>query len=256
MRIPLRILIVDDDPGMSETITDILELKGFEVAAASSGPEALACVQAQAFDVIFMDIKMPGMNGVEALQRMRQLGVETPVLMMTAYAVPDLIAQAQEEGVLAILSKPLPLDRVLEFLAKIEPKMRVLVVEDDPGFATSLQDVLEAQGCTVAHAMEAEAALTAFQQSRPDIVLLDLKLPGRNGYEVLLEIREKDPKADVLLMTGCAGEFEGLVRQSLNHGARMCLEKPLDSTDLLRQIKRIRLERAAAQFAGAAAYVR
>lgn len=113
---PLKILIVDDDAGMAETLGDILDAKGYEVKIARDGPEALAMFQAEGFDLIFLDFKMPKMNGVEVLQSMKRMCPKTAAIMMTAYAVPDLIAEAERVGVVTILTKPLPLDRVLKFL--------------------------------------------------------------------------------------------------------------------------------------------
>jgi CheY-like chemotaxis protein len=114
----IRILIVDDDPGMAETFGDILEAKGYQVQIASDGPQALTYVGKESFDITFLDIKMAGMDGVEVLHRIKQARPGALVVMMTAYALPDLIAQAEREGALAVLSKPLPLDRVIRPLAR------------------------------------------------------------------------------------------------------------------------------------------
>jgi CheY-like chemotaxis protein len=116
---PLKILIVDDDAGMAETLGDILEAKGYQVKIAPDGPEALDIFKTEAFDLIFLDFKMPKMNGVEVLQSMKRICPGTAAIMMTAYAVPNLIADAEREGVVTILTKPLPLDRVLKFLEEM-----------------------------------------------------------------------------------------------------------------------------------------
>lgn len=118
---PLKVLIVDDDAGMAETLGDILEAKGYDVKIAPDGPEALEILQQESFDVTFLDFKMPKMNGVEVLQSMKRIRPQTSAIMMTAYAVPNLIAEAEREGVMTILTKPLPLDRVLKFLEEVIP---------------------------------------------------------------------------------------------------------------------------------------
>jgi DNA-binding NtrC family response regulator len=117
----LNILIVDDDAGLAETLGDILDAKGYRVKIASDGPEALEIYKNESFDIIFLDIKMPKMNGVEVLQSMKRMRQGTAAIMMTAYALPNLIADAEREGVLSILTKPLPLDRVLKFLEEVVP---------------------------------------------------------------------------------------------------------------------------------------
>jgi CheY-like chemotaxis protein len=240
----MRILIVDDDAGTAETLGDILEASGYQVELAADGPQALACLQARPFDVVFLDIKMPRMNGVEVLRRMKPLcGV--PAVMMTAYALPDLIDQAEREGVLAVLAKPLPVDRVLAFLAALSSARLILIVDDDPAVAETLQDILEARGHAVACATEAATALNVVRQEHPDLVLLDLKLPDENGYEVLQAIRRVDPSTAVLLMTGYGRELSGLVEKSLETGAFDCLHKPIDPAHVLRCVSSARAHRVA-----------
>jgi len=89
-----KVLVVDDEAGMRETLVDILEGAGYEVAAAPDGNAALASVHDTAFDVVLMDIRMPGPDGVTVLQRM---GSPPPrVIMMTAYAVEDQLRRAMD----------------------------------------------------------------------------------------------------------------------------------------------------------------
>jgi CheY-like chemotaxis protein len=247
---PLRVLIVDDDAGMAETFGDILEAKGYHVQIAADGPQALTCFQGQVSDVLFLDIKMPGMNGVEVLQRIKRLCPGTQAVMMTAYALPDLIAEAEREGALTVLTKPLPLDRVLHFLEELAPARPVLIVEDDAAFRDGLQDILEAHGHTVVYAADAPGAVEVVRRFRPDVVLLDLKLPRTDGYQVLREIRSLDPTTAVLLMTGYGKELQTLVEQSLQAGALLCLHKPFDPRDLLRYVAGLRAQRAAGQLLG------
>lgn len=252
---PLRILIVDDDADMAVTLGDILEANGYQVDIAPDGPQALARLQRQPYDVIFLDIRMPQMSGVEVLREARLLGPETLVVMMTAYAVPERVKEAEQEGALAVLAKPLPVERVVRFLEELARTMPVLIVEDDPSFAGSLQDVLEAHGYTVAYAADAAGALEVAGRFHPDVVLLDLKLPVGNGYEVLRSLQQLDPSAAVFLMTGFGHELKGLVDLSLRDGARFCFRKPFDPDDLLRRVARVRVERAACQLGGPEGYV-
>lgn len=246
----VRILIVDDDPGMAETFGDVLEAKGYRVQIASNGPEALAYIHEEPFDVTFLDIKMEGMNGVEVLQRIKHARPGALVVMMTAYALPDLIAQAEREGAVAVLAKPLPLDRVIRFLTELLPQRPVLVVEDDPSFSQTLQDILERYGYTVTQTTDASRVTAMLHEAHPDVVLLDLKLPGQNGCEVLREIRLQDANIPVFLMTGYGRELNALVEQGLRDGARLCLYKPFSPADLLRHLTGVQVERASSQLRG------
>src|SRR4030067_1956277 len=97
MKNKASILIVDDDIGMTETLFDIFTDLGYYVEIANDGFKALEKVKARTFDVILMDIKMPGINGVETYKEIKHIRPEAVVMMMTAYSVEDLLAEALRE---------------------------------------------------------------------------------------------------------------------------------------------------------------
>jgi two-component system response regulator HydG len=110
------LLVVDDDRGMRDTLLDILEERGYRVGVASDGVEALDAVKSEAHDLVLMDILMPRMNGVEALKELRRIDGKTIVIMMTAYAMQDLIEEALREGVYDVVYKPLDVAEVLKLV--------------------------------------------------------------------------------------------------------------------------------------------
>lgn len=113
------ILIVDDDEGMVETLSDILTARRYAVTTADSGESALAQVHQRAFDVVLMDIKMPGLNGVEALQAMKQRHPALKVIMMTAFTRDELVQAARRASAVAIVPKPLDLATVLDLVDRV-----------------------------------------------------------------------------------------------------------------------------------------
>ncbi|MCD6361995.1 MAG: response regulator [Armatimonadetes bacterium] len=117
-------MVVDDDEQMAETLSDILEAKGYKVAVAGSGEQAIDRIAERRFDVILLDIRLPGMNGVETLRAIRRRCPESMVVMMTAYTLPDLIKKAEKEGALATLTKPLDMNKVLAFLREFQRSRR------------------------------------------------------------------------------------------------------------------------------------
>jgi CheY-like chemotaxis protein len=111
------VLVVDDEPGMRDTLVAILELHGYRVWAAPDGETAFSALQEQAFDVLVMDIRMPGRDGVSVLQ---DIGISPPrVILMTAYAMEDrLRAAADVSAFFAVLSKPYDTRRMLSLVAQ------------------------------------------------------------------------------------------------------------------------------------------
>jgi len=110
------ILIVDDNVSLCRTLSLVLGRQGYAVNTAKDGLEALDRVKENPFDMIFMDIKMPLMDGVETYRRIKKIRPEAVVMMMTAYAVEDLVQQALEEGAYGIVYNPLDIGKVVSVI--------------------------------------------------------------------------------------------------------------------------------------------
>ena len=108
------ILVVDDNEKTLRLIRDALELHHFTVHTAASGGEALKKAQKERFDLVLLDVQLPGMGGVETLQGLRKAGVEVPIIAVTARALPGDEAGLLAAGFDGYLSKPLSLGGLLE----------------------------------------------------------------------------------------------------------------------------------------------
>jgi CheY-like chemotaxis protein len=109
------VLVVDDEAGMRDTMVAILEHHGYRVWSASDGETAFSAVQEKDFDVLVMDIRMPGRDGVSVLE---ELGTPPRVILMTAYATEDRLRAAADANVFAVLSKPFDMHRLLSLVAQ------------------------------------------------------------------------------------------------------------------------------------------
>lgn len=107
------VLLVDDEAEFIETLGKRLARRGLTVHLAGSGPEALEAVQAHALDVVVLDVKMPGMDGIEVLQKIKQMKPGLEVLMLTAHANVEVAMQGMELGAFDYLMKPVELDDLL-----------------------------------------------------------------------------------------------------------------------------------------------
>ncbi len=110
------VLVVDDEPGMRDTLMAILELNGYRASSASDGETAVAAVREGAFDVVVMDVRMPGRDGVSVLEEM---GDPPPqVILMTAYAQEERLRAAVKASAFAIVHKPFATHRMLSLIAE------------------------------------------------------------------------------------------------------------------------------------------
>jgi len=120
-----KILIVDDDANMRESVNDNLEVEGYETAQASSAAEAVAQVKKTQFDVILMDYNLTDGTGIDAIQKIRALNSESQILMITAHANLDTALKAIQESVDDFLTKPVNFDHLKRAIAKSLEKMRL-----------------------------------------------------------------------------------------------------------------------------------
>lgn len=117
-----RVLIVDDEAGMRHSLQRLLQPVGYEVYTARSGSEALEMVKEMPFDVAVLDIQMPGLSGIDAFRRLREIDPKLPVILITAYSTSETAMQAIQVGAYDYILKPFDvatfkevIDRAAEF---------------------------------------------------------------------------------------------------------------------------------------------
>ncbi|WP_339913681.1 response regulator [uncultured Brevundimonas sp.] len=109
-----RVLVVDDDPFMCEAVNVILSQAGYDVSVANCGADAIEMIRAAMPSVILLDIRMPGISGLQTLAKLRQLGVSTPILMMTADNSPATLQEVMFLGGSGYVLKPFEADEIVE----------------------------------------------------------------------------------------------------------------------------------------------
>jgi two-component system response regulator HydG len=233
----LRILVVDDDADFAETLRDILEGRGHAVELAYDGENAVRVFSERHFDLCFMDVSLPGRNGVESFAEMRKARRDARVVMMTGFSVEDLLARALDDGAWAVLHKPLDLARVLDMLSQVGSRGLILVVDDDPDFGVALQDALSAAGYRSLVAREGPAALEALRRQHVDVMVLDIRLPVMNGLEVYLTAKREGIAVPTVVVTGYAAEEAASLEDLRAAAVDQVLVKPVAIPELLRVVE-------------------
>lgn len=239
----MKILVVDDDLRIVKTTCDILKIKGHEPIAANSGEEGVEKVKSDQPDCVLMDIKMSGISGVEAMKRMQEIVPALPVVLVSAYATDELMAEAKRAGAYAILSKPLNFPMILSFLSLLRKEESILVVDDDPIFCKTLKDILTLRGFRVETESEPQKVLGHLDKDYKLAIVIDLKLGVVNGTEVLKEVRAKYPTKPIVLVTDNRQEMGDSIEKGRGIGAYTCLYKPLEMDDLFQVIEDIRIKK-------------
>lgn len=222
-----NILVVDDLRSIRLTLEGILEDKGYNVVTAENGYQAIEAAGKTHFDVVFMDIKMPGINGVQTFREVNKIDPKAAVIMMTAYSVEDLVKEALEEGAYAIIYKPFDIDRIIALIEELlRGKTLILVVDASFEDRETLKGILEDKGYRVATARDGAEAIEMVKTRHYDIIFLEVRLPNMDGVETFERVKKIDPKAAVIMMTGYTED--DLVQRAISQGAYTCIYKPFD----------------------------
>ena len=226
-----KIMVVDDDPAILFTVTEILEDAGYEVFGAKDGYLAIEMASQESFAMVFMDLRLPGIDGVEAYRQIKSISPGTPVIMMTGFAVEGLVSQALEEGAYTVLYKPLDISKLLTTVEDILIAPCVLVVDDESESRESVKLVLDDLGYHVVLVSDGHQAVAHVESKHYDVILMDIHMPGIDGFEACRRIVELDPSAKVIIVTGY--EVAQFTRQALVAGAFSLLGKPVDPEDMI-----------------------
>lgn len=116
-----RVLVVDDDPEMVDTLADVLELHGWLVERAADGQEAVERCEGSDYAAVVMDVRMPRLDGPEAMRAIHAKSPLLPVLLVTAMAAPDVLRRAVADGAWRILEKPVDPEVLVSALAEAVP---------------------------------------------------------------------------------------------------------------------------------------
>lgn len=111
-----RILLVDDEVEFTETMKRLLEHRGYEVTAVDSGSNAIKAIGESKYDVMVLDLKMPGMDGIATLKEINKLQMQTQTLVLTGHGAINTALEAQKLGAYDYLTKPCDIDELIEKL--------------------------------------------------------------------------------------------------------------------------------------------
>lgn len=240
-----RVLIVDDNPEFCQNLADILESRGYGVATSYDGFKALELIKQEIFDLVLIDIKMPVMDGVETFKRMKEIAPGIPVIMMSAYAMEDLIKEALKEEAFGFLRKPIDFEKLFNLIEQAIAKGGlILVVDDDHDFCANINNILTDKGYRVSIAYDGKMAIEKVWENNFDIILLDMKLPPLNGLETYLAIREIRKNVVVIVITAYPMDMCDLIQKALKESVYLCLEKPINIDELISILDKIKEQKA------------
>ena len=232
------VLVVEDNELNMKLFNDLLEANGYRVLQTRDGLSALDLARKHMPDLILMDIQLPEVSGIEVTKWLKEDDElrRIPVIAVTAFAMKGDEEKIREGGCEAYISKPISVDGLPANHRQLPegPAMtaRVLVVDDILANVRLLEAKLAAEYFEVVTAMNGVDALESVQRTKPDIVLLDVMMPGIDGIEVCKRIKA-DPQTQHIpvIMVTALDQPEDRVR-GLEAGADDFLTKPVNDVSL------------------------
>ena len=221
------VLVIDDDPVVHDLMRRGLGKEGFRVETVLSGDAAVETARRLPPDVITLDVMMPGKDGWSVLAELKAdpLVGSIPVIMVT---IVDDKHIGFALGASEYITKPLNLERLVSVVRKYDKGTEhgdVLVVEDDPALRELERRTLENAGWTVFEAENGPKALDMLTQAIPDLILLDLMLPGMDGFEVLDRLHANPRWKDIPVAVITAKDLSAAERNALNARVSQVLQK-------------------------------
>jgi two-component system, NtrC family, response regulator HydG len=233
------VLVVDDDQDTCRNLADILSDLGYRVDTAPNGLIALDLIRKAPYDVALLDYKMPGMTGLELYREIKKARSGTVAVIVSAYIDAATRDEALGAGAWQVLSKPVDLPRLLGLVDEALGQPLVLVVDDDSELCQNLWDLLRERGFRVCLANDAQGAAERARERNHKVVLIDMRLPDGSGSDVFRAVREANPGAHTVVITGHSPDIGGQVEQILREGADAVCYKPFDVPSLLATLDRL-----------------
>jgi len=236
------VLVIDDDATARELIADHLKAEGFSAVTAAGGMEGLKLAKELRPTAITLDVIMPDLDGWSVLTALRQDPelAEIPVIMIT---IVDEHRRGIALGAAGYLTKPIDREQLHRLVSRFRapvPPTRVLLVEDDAVQRERMRGWLEGPQWTVREAENGRVALKCMQESKPDVILLDLMMPEMDGFAVVAALQKEAGWRDIPVIVITSLDLDAKDRERLNAGVQFVLVKerfrPADLVERIRQL--------------------
>lgn len=262
-----RILVVDDTQMNLEVITNLLKKTLIGIDTAESGQEALDLVKDNVYDLIFLDHRMPNMDGIECFRLMKEMGEDNrsqsaPVISLTANAVSGAREEYLTIGFADYLTKPIDPDKLEEMLLRYLPKDKVktvvdskgadsktkknlqafsektsiVIIDDDSTIRNIAETILKDSYKVTALASGAEG-IKYLKDHRTELILLDVKMPEMDGFDVLREIKKDTVLAEIPVIFLTGDESQESEIRGFQSGAWDFVRKPFVAEVLRQRVK-------------------
>ena len=223
----VRVLVIDDDPGVRELLARTLAAEGYRVLTASSGAQGIERAISFRPDVITLDVMMPGMDGWSVLASLKDHDdlSDTPIVMVS---MVDERRTGFALGASAYLTKPIDRRRLVDLVRNLDmgsQSFDILIVDDQAEVRELVRRTLESDGWGVREASNGIEALVAIEERPPTVMLLDLMMPDMDGFQLIEELSSRPESAEISVVVMTAMDLNAEQRAQLEQRVERVLQK-------------------------------
>lgn len=234
------VLVIDNDPEIASLIETYLMRRGFDVYKAYDAESAIATARRVSPQVITLDVIMKGGDGFDLIRRFKELPEtsQTPVVVLSIVCDEG---RSCRFGAANYLEKPIDQKRLFDIVGGLVGSVDsplVLVVDDDKSLAGVVSETLKNKGYSTAVAYNGIEALAAIESHHPHAIILDLKMPKMDGYEVIHRVKTNPAWVDIPIVVMTAHPVEGTNTELLTQVAAQ-ISKPLSPDDIAAQVEQL-----------------
>jgi DNA-binding NtrC family response regulator len=249
----INVLIVDDEREFLAATAKALGRRGFTVRIAESVAGAMTLLKDTQFHVAVLDVRLPDGDGHDLFLEIKRHYPELQGIILTGNRDENRSFRLSHQGLFDYLDKPCDIDllarSILEAFRHGQEQghedivsaetaaggIRVLLIDDEEAFLSSMARLLKRRGMTVYQAKDGAEGLQIIEKTEVDVAIIDLKMPGMSGMEVLKRIKKRKPDVEAIILTGHATVESGV--EGMKQGAADYLFKPQDPEALIRKIE-------------------
>lgn len=251
-----KVLVIEDNPKNMKLVRALLLMGEYRVLEAETAEDGLKMAREEKPDLVLMDLQLPGMDGLEATRSLKAEDAfkQTPVVALTSHAMEGDDEKARQAGCDGYVTKPIDtrsfLDTIEQYAGRskksegrVQPPMsgggraRILIVDDDPRNLKLMAGMLAGKTYQMMTATDGSEALKLVEQDRPDLILLDVMMPGLNGYDVTRRIKSNPATQSIPIILVTALDSSEDKVMGLEAGAEEFLTKPVNAVEIEARIR-------------------
>ena len=246
----IKILVVDDEPGVCHTIEKAFSYIGFSVSTATTAAKAMLLFQKEKPKIVFLDLIIPDGDGAGLLRQMKAIDPGVIVIVVTAKKEEKIREEILSLGADEFIQKPFSRNYLRDVVVgKIHAVLdkgghmqtpKILIADDEDQMRESLKHyIIPRFECSIEEAQDAQGALDKVRQTKPDIVFLDVKMPGLSGLEVIGQMKAFSPHSRIIVVS--AWKSAEVVNKAISAGAQDYISKPVSLAALGDKLKDVLL---------------